>query len=89
MRHSFRSARRYITGIIGNLIMYFYYSNLVVFLKLLHLHDSVWVMTSEAWYFAWKLNVNDINLKHIIRSMRFFVVTVLTEIITLWKMKSM
>ena len=41
---------------------------------------------------AWKLNVNDINLKHINRSMRFcsvFVVTALTEIITLWKMKSM
>ena len=40
---------------------------------------------------AWKLNVNDINLKvlNTLRGVCVFVVTVLTEIIILWKMKSM
>ena len=40
---------------------------------------------------AWKLNVNDINLKHINRSMRFcsYCTNRNNNIITLWKMKSM
>ena len=37
---------------------------------------------------AWKLNVNNINLKHINRNMRFVIIA-LIEIIISWKMKSM